>query len=80
MLTAFCPGHRHLDNRNISENRLAALGVGLFDKNMALQTLYVEQGERSGAWQVRRSKRSPRRNLESTSYISRFGDDGVSMN
>jgi hypothetical protein len=40
-----------LGNRHISRNRLTELGVGLFDKNVALGSLYVDQG--AWKWGVR---------------------------
>jgi hypothetical protein len=43
-----------LANRSLRNNQLTSLEVGVFDKNTALTTLYVDQGKMISGTKIRR--------------------------
>lgn len=49
-----------LDNSYLISNKLRALDVGLFDKNIALKSLYVGKRGRGRAWSLQRRTRVER--------------------
>lgn len=53
------PASSRLVDRVLGDNRLTSLGVGLFDKNTALSSLYVDQAE-SSVERTLGSKATPR--------------------
>ena len=57
MLVMCSPSSSIHANRTLHNNQLAALDVGLFDKNTALDTLCVDQGGAGGVVGLERNAR-----------------------